>query len=82
MGINNKMMTGRSPSVQRTLIASPHPLTCPKLAFACWPKGAQTKKEDDLTLNKKDCQNTLAMLYTKMAAILPSKRSWRDKAFY
>jgi hypothetical protein len=32
MGRNNKMVTGRSPSAQRLLIQSPHPITPPKVA--------------------------------------------------
>jgi hypothetical protein len=32
MGRNNKMVTGRSPSAQRLLIASPHPITLPQVA--------------------------------------------------
>ncbi len=65
------MVTGRSPSAQRLLIA-----------FAHQPGRAQTKRKDNLTLKQKGCQITFARLYPKIAAILLSMRSRRVTAFY
>ncbi len=78
----NKMATGRSPSAQGLMIASPHPLH-PTLSRCLLAGLAGLKqKEDDLTLRQKVGQITLARSYPKVVAILPSIRSWQVTTSY